>query len=159
MGTNFYAHIKPSKEQHEEMVKLLNQKQYEQLKEMINDVMVKYHIGKRSYGWQFLFSPHKSKNAWEQEMPWENTLQSIKDFLAREDVEICDEYGTQFTPEQFWDEEIGDSLYNDPEKYINVKQYYESGTDGLEHAWWVKPEDHEFITKEGLRFSTTPEFS
>lgn len=51
------------------------------------------HIGKRSAGWQFHFRAHegiRSRQAWE-------------DRVAQVGV-VTDEYGSEYTPEQFWDE-------------------------------------------------------
>lgn len=154
MGTNFYCTKIPTAEEHQKMQELLMEKQYEKLKELIEESNPTYHIGKRSAGWQFLFAPHKSLyQPWETPNPWENTLESIKEYLAREDVVIKDEYGEVFTSEQFWNDEIGYCLYNNLDKYINGEQYDEREMSKFPCA------SHEFTTKEGLRFSTDIDFS
>lgn len=51
------------------------------------------HIGKRSGGWQFHFQAHPG-------------IRSRKDWEARVDEvgTVTDEYGREYTPEQFWAE-------------------------------------------------------
>lgn len=160
MGTNFYAKHIPTEAECEEMQKALTDRQLDKLEELINKSKRKYHIGKRSYGWQFLFAPHIKLrdgfgNSGEVVSPWENTLASLKEYLSRPDVEIYDEYGQKFTPDEFWNEEVGESLYNDQEHYINGEQYY--------HKYHIEKRsaflgDTEFTTEEGLRFSTDEDF-
>lgn len=159
MSTNFYCTVIPTEEQIAEMQSALIKKQMKSLQDMINCYSVTYHIGKRSVGWQFLFCPHIKirKGFWDTghvKSPWENTLESIKKFLAREDVVIEDEYGRKYTSDQFW-KEIGPCLYNDPEYYINGDQYYKRSGE----SWMLINDDFEFITEEGLRFSTDDDFS
>lgn len=77
--------------------------------------------------------------------PWCNNLESLKEWLSKSEYIIQDECGTFFTPEQFWNEEVEESLYNDPDKYINCEQYYKD-----------KPRNfdiREFTSSDGLRFS------
>lgn len=161
MGTNFYAKHIPTEAEYEEMQKALTERQLDKLEELIHESRKKdYHIGKRSGGWQFLFAPHIKLrsgfyNSGKIVSPWENTLESIKEYLSRPDVEIYDEYGQKFTPEQFWNEEVGESLYNDPEKYINGEQYYKKYPNQRSGIFL---EDTEFTTEEGLRFSTDEGF-
>lgn len=156
MSTNFYAVVDAPESAHKQMEQLLSSKRYNELRKILEDSVKEYHIGKRSGGWQFLFSPHKSKDGYGPEMPWENTLQSIKDFLSRPDVHIFSEYDidTYILPDDFWNKEVGASLYNDPDKFINGKQ-----ADEREGHLYRFTESREFTTKEGLRFSDTSEFS
>lgn len=160
MGTNFYAKHIPTEAEYEEMQKALTNRQLDKLEELIKQSQAEYHIGKRSGGWQFLFAPHIKLrrgfgNSGEVVSPWENTLESLKEYLSRSDVEIYDEYGGKFTPDEFWNEEIGECLYNDPEKYINGEQYYQKYPN---QRSGILLEDTEFTTEEGLRFSTDEDF-
>lgn len=159
IGTNFYATIIPTEDQIAEMQSALIKRQMKALQDMIANSSTTYHIGKRSAGWQFLFCPYIKirKGFWDTGhvvSPWNNTLESIKEFLAREDVVIEDEYGRKYTSEQFW-KEIGSCLYNDPEHYINGDQYYKN--TGEQRILFDCP--FEFTTEEGLRFSTCEDFS
>lgn len=160
MGTNFYARHIPTEAEYVEMRNALAERQLDKLSKLIKDSKAEYHIGKRSGGWQFLFAPHVKlrngfRNSGEIVSPWENTLESIKEYLSRPDVEIYDEYGRKFTPDEFWNEEVGESLYNDPEHYINGDQYYEKYPNQRSGSFL---EDTEFTTEEGLRFSTDEDF-
>ena len=82
--------------------------------------------------------------------PWCNNLESLKEWLSKSEYVIKDEYGTIFTSEQFWNEEVKESLYNDPDKYINCEQYYKDKLRDFDIR--------EFTSSDGLRF-TMSEFS
>lgn len=165
MGTNFYK-CRPRKTDRGSIEKV--EKFYKQtLKDIITKGIVsdeiisdfqyelekfkpeKIHLGKRSGGWQFLWNHNNKKY-------YQDNLESIKEFLNDGDGWIEDEYGEIFTPEQLLNDEIGDCLYNDPKKYINGYQY-----DKREncHYTWQKCGQYEYTTSEGLRFSTSTEFS
>lgn len=168
MGTNFYKVLKPkyTKKQKAEINKKINE-QTKKLKEYFNDndyidkydiedyhkmlnelQPVKVHLGKRSWGWQFLWNHNNEKY-------YEKTLESIKKFLEEDNGFIIDEYGERFTTDQFLNLEIGEAMYNDPERFINGIQHDADG----EHTYsWLKCSDYEFTTDEGLRFSTSTEF-
>ena len=160
MGTNFYARHIPTELEYARMQEALTNRELDRLRELLDASQKQYHIGKRSGGWQFLFAPHIKLrvgfgNSGQVVSPWENTLESIKEYLSQPDVEICDEYGRTFTPEEFWNEEVDDALYNDPEKYINGEQYYQKHP---QEKRYVFDSDMEFTTDEGLRFSTDEDF-
>ena len=114
MGTNFYKVLKPkyTKKQKAEINKKINE-QTKKLKEYFNDndyidkydiedyhkmlnelQPVKVHLGKRSWGWQFLWNHNNEKY-------YEKTLESIKKFLEEDNGFIIDEYGERFTTDQF----------------------------------------------------------
>lgn len=157
MGTNFYAKHIPTEAEYEEMQKALTNRQLDKLEELIKQSKSEYHIGKRSCGWQFLFAPHIKLrsgfgNSGEVVSPWENTLESLKEYLSRPDVEIYDEYGDKFTPDEFW-KEIEESLYNDA-NHINCEQYYQKHPNTMSDIL----QSVEFTTEEGLRFSTDEDF-
>ena len=163
MGTNFYVKRKPSEKDKQHILSLLSEDKYQEIQDFLtNDLNKEYHIGKRSGGWQFLFSPKYARNhstgekiPWMEPYPWEENLQSIKDYIGREDMDIYDEYGEHFTPQQFWEEEVGQALYNDPEKYINGPQYDKKHP---EHKHW-SVKYPEYTNDEGIRFASTYEFS
>lgn len=160
MGTNFYCKHIPTEEEYKKMQEALTNKQLDKLEELLHDAKKEYHIGKRSCGWQFLFAPHIKiregfSNSGQVVSPWENKLESIKEYLSRPDVIIYDEYGTEFTPEQFWNKEIGYCLYNDPENSINGEQYDKKHPNKRSG---ISLDSMEFTTEEGLRFSTDEDF-
>lgn len=152
MGTNFYLKHIPTEKEYQEMQELMMKKQYGDLKKLIESSTVSYHIGKRSSGWQFLFAPHE--DTYGNKNPWGNTLQSLKEWFSNPEYVIEDEYGRQFTPEQFWKDEIGPYLYHSAE-CINGYDY--DAKEG--YKGYLSTSKYEFTTEEGLRFSTDIEFS
>ena len=133
------------------MQKLFIKKQCKALRDKLDKVLHVYYIGKRSCDRQFLFEAGKGDLSpddggyYRNTNSWSNNLQSLKEWLSKPEYVIQDEYGEIFTPEKFWNEEVGESLYNNPEKYINCEQYYKD-----------KPryfDNREFTSSDGLRFS------
>lgn len=94
----------------------------EQLHEVIdnlffNDDVKGIHIGKRSYGWQFLWDPHEFHY-------YKPNKEALIEWLKS--GEIIDEYGKVFTFDEFWNDEIGHCLYHDSDKCINIDDYYKT---------------------------------
>lgn len=154
MGTNFYLRRKLTIKENRKILDFINSKYMEFTNQVVNNIyniesfldtftrevtnetkeyIKEIHIGKRSYGWQFLWDYHSSKY-------YKANLKDIKKFLANPDYEIVDEYGRVYTLTQFFDEEVGESLYK--------------GKNGLEEG----PNSYFFIS-DGLRFSIYEDFS
>lgn len=165
MGTNYYkvkpknppfTEIKKTMESFDELVNKLTDEGYiteyeidnffSQLKEF---VIEEVHLGKRSGGWQFIWNHNNKKY-------YEDNLESIKRFLSNGEGWIEDEYGERFTVEDFLNEEVGASMYNDPKRFINGRQYDEREKCMYEYE---RCATHEYTSKDGLRFSTSTEFS
>lgn len=145
MGTNFYAkRIPTSQEIKEAKAKLgkmlIGALDRGEFNEYLDKVDTWVHLGKRSYGWQFLWQENKDY--------YDSNLKSIKEFLKQPNWEIYDEYDRKFTVKQFFEEEIGESLYNNPEKYINLEQYYNKHPNEF-----IISTDHEYNREDGLRFA------
>ena len=135
MGTNFY-YIRPIPQSKKtEMKSRIDEiNNIEDLYEMITDVLEPHvdpttednvyniHIGKRSGGWQFLFSLAISDYCESL------TKEGILDWL-RTGI-IVDEYGEKYTPEQFWKECVDDcsngKISNENDQVINGLRF----TDG-----------------------------
>ena len=150
MGTNFYAQAKITKKQRENAKQLLN----EAMKMIDNNDIIchndnvidnlsydlrealstEIHLGKRSYGWQFLWNFNNGKY-------YAKTLASIKEFLK--DKTIYDEYDNIYTLDQFFNDEIGHCLYKTNELL--------DGSEGEYHD--------QYTYNDGLRFSVTDCFS
>ena len=160
MGTNFYLKQKLSEQEKEKAIELLNLNDYEELREMLPN---KIHIGKRSGGWKF----HWDHNYFKFFKP---SKESLIEWLKS--GQIVDEYGDEFTFDQFWNEEIDHFLYEGYDMASFAKKYpHES------HGWWDRegrkqellrrcPElkDVEFSNQgdfyiDGLRFSILTDFS
>lgn len=154
MGTNFYLRKKLTSEESREIFKFIKSKYEEfdsqvikniygidyalddfiyEVKEFTRQYINEIHIGKRSFGWQFLWDYHGGKY-------YRASLEDIKKFLSNPDYEIVDEYGETFTFEQFFNEEVGKSLYE--------------GKNGLEEGL-----SSYFFISDGLRFSSYEDFS
>lgn len=103
--------------------------------EMISDIIPeRVHLGKRSYGWQFLWDYHDGRY-------FKANLESIKKYLK--DKIIFDEYDEVFSLDQFLNEEIVDYLYN---------------TDGKLHDG-IETLSSDYFISDGLRFSKSEDFS
>ena len=68
-----------------------------------------------------------------------------KEIVLDDVIATLEDNGGEFTPEQFWNEEVKESLYNDPDKYINCEQYYKDKLRDFDIR--------EFTSSDGLRFS------
>ena len=135
MGTNFYAHIIPTKKRQEEIKEALDKGSFREITQLVNSTYGNYsewdgraeiepygiiHLGKRSGGWKFLWNPntyvvrhgHYDENRnWIQDPDtgyylYPLTKKGIKAFIDREDVEIYDEYGNIQDKEKFFKEAI-----------------------------------------------------
>ena len=95
------------------------------------------HLGKRSYGWQFLWDYHNGRY-------FNPNLDSIKEFLSQDDIIIYDEYENFYEVEQLFNDELSDCLYKDA--------IHDDGMGGEYSKYFFKSED-------GLRFSKFEDFS
>ena len=141
MGTNYYARIKADKEKRDELVELITREDtayYDRIVELANELYGDaffvnseqsligsvIHIGKKSYGWKFLWEHHlyivKNGHIEERDIGKgrikieyvddPDTLYSlygklskknIREFIMREDIDIYDEYGELQNKEEF----------------------------------------------------------
>lgn len=155
MGTNFYRCKVYTPEEQSELHSLLDkwfagevdEWDFTSRLEELRDSH-RIHLCKRSCGWQIL---------WQKHPYYEDNLESIKNFLQEPGTYIKDEYGDQFTLDQFLNDELEgkrcskylrDDLYNH-EKYINDPTVQHGPYDY---------ESREWTSKDGLRF-TNDEFS
>lgn len=111
MGTNFYKVKTLTREEKDKLIDAINNDRVTNgdfyslhFRDENNDDIVipnkEVHIGKRSGGWKFLFD----HNDWayyprdkDKFVEWVNDPSTGK---------IVDEYGEEYTPEQFWNEEV-----------------------------------------------------
>ena len=100
------------------------------------DLEKEIHLGKRSYGWQFLWDYHNGKY-------FNPDLNSIKKFLSQDDIIIYDEYENFYEVEQLFNDELSDCLYKDA--------IHDDGMGGEYSKYFFKSED-------GLRFSKFEDF-
>lgn len=150
MGTNFYYRIPIKSRKIKELQNLITKNpNFDKLKDEIYKIENKnnIHLGKRSYGWQFLWDYHKGEF-------YQPNLKSIKDFLSNGIGEIYDEYGQAFGVDEFFNDEIKDFLYLD-DKHCNIDTYVDP--DG--HSSKYRGSNFEFTSDDGLRFSHSENFS
>lgn len=150
MGTNFYYKIPLKKREVKELRDMITETpDYDEITYKLDEVKDSHevHLGKRSYGWQFLWNYHNGKY-------YKPTLASIKDFLENGGGHIEDEYGEVFTIEQFFGDEIKNFLYKD-DNHCDAYSYHEKH---LEDPLTYDITMHEF-TNDNLRFSRHDEFS
>lgn len=129
MGTNFYARIIPAIEKQEELIKAIQDNDFDKIKTLVStmygSIDIDYstdkiiggevHLGKRSGGWKFLWNPNiytrrKYKieemqliiYGYEGKYLYPLTKEGIKSFIEREDVVIYDEYGEKQDKEEFY---------------------------------------------------------
>lgn len=159
MGTNFYCKHKIPEHKRKafiDKVNTLSAKLIEESKKEVSDFepilydfkdhidsefdTKEIHLGKRSYGWQFLWDYHNG-------LYFQPTLKSIKEFLSNKDLIIYNEYGEMFTLDQFFNNELKSCLYKD-----------ENHTDGSDDSSIIQWHNHYFIN-DGLRFSKFEDFS
>jgi len=166
MGTNVYMRRIPTSAQKEDLKQLLK-KQYEEAIESIdrdedlhparedwrladeiektrNRIYEEIHIGKRSCGWKFLFAPNPQH--------YDETKESILQFLHQDGWQLFDEYGDKIDPDLFWDE------------YVTRM---EDGWTGETYDKWEREQgnyyrvscaSHEHVTPAGLRFARDADF-
>lgn len=151
MGTNFYYKTPLKKRDKHILHKIINtlpESDIYDLKEKLNEIeqRMSIHLGKRSYGWQFLWDYHNGNY-------YDASLKSIKKYLNDRNGWIQNEYDEKFTIEEFF-EEIKDSLYKN-EKHCDAYQYYQNHP---EEPLYYNINEHEFQSKDGLRFSYDENF-
>ena len=151
MGTNFYYIIPISESKQQELKDMITSKpDFYDLKNEIELVerRHKIHLGKRSYGWQFLWDYHGGKF-------FEDNLQSIQEYLKNSGGEIQDECGEKITVENFFNDELKSCLYKD-DTHDTLESYYAKYPE--RDRWGISPSREEFISKDGLRFSKNQDF-
>lgn len=145
MGTNFYAVIKPGTRSKDIIKNSANrvldalEKNYDELEDAIMElkdnaeVLMKHnkvHLGKRSYGWAFLWDLNNGEY-------YSPTLKSIEEFVKKENATIEDEYGKAYTWDEFIGEELKGWLYPDKAK-VSIKEVRDLfGSDKMGRADWV----------------------
>lgn len=160
MGTNFYLQRKINNDVKHEIITHLQDDDYEKVNEILSEYRP-IHIGKRSCGWKFLWDCHNFRY-------YRPTKESLNDFLKS--GQIFDEYGSKFSFDDFWNNEVKDYIDNG----WDLKTYYEDvkefpcyrhkpsqrELDDLgEYKDIVKPNSYGEFYIEELRFTVGEDFS
>lgn len=128
MGTNFYAILPVKKRTTNKLRKLASKLDTQQLINLEDEMYdihqdlkcYKVHLGKRSYGWAFLWDANDLKY-------YEPTLVSIKKFIDDNHAKIIDECGEEFTWDQFINDEIKHCLHPSIKPIMTVDELKETG--------------------------------
>ena len=99
------------------------------------------HLGKRSSGWKFCWNFHNNKY-------YSNKEKLIKFVLSGR---VVDEYGDEIDPQQFLDMAFE---WGQPDGLITDYNYIREN-----HRWMSNPQDYVDKIIDGLRVSTSTEFS
>ena len=199
MGTNFYARIIPKEEDKQKLIDFIKYNHFNVIEDLASELYGRrneytrrgnvIHLGKRSGGWKFLWNSNVIRYAdgyldenkqyvpvYKYDYVYPLTKQGITDFCNREDVIITDEYGEQYTPEDFLEMAFS---WGQPDGYTG-KTYEEShkGETGYRNYYWSEKYQRGMHTKDdemwfdlgyiveyynfesdGLRFATSINFS
>ena len=101
------------------------------------------HLGKRSSGWKFCWNFHKDKY-------YSNKEELIQFVLSGR---VVDEYGEQIDSQEFLDMAFA---WGEPDGLVADKEYFDSTNH---HSWMSNPSDYYDKIIDGLRVSSSTEFS
>lgn len=157
MGTNFYAKRIPTQEQLNDIANFVVNGKLGSAQEIINEANKEIHICKRSGGWQIGFD----HNWGEYYQP---NAKSLIEFLDRPDIQIIDEYGVEYTFNEFWSMVL--EWNADPSNYLTSKSYMEEYCEYYLCAGDIRrvkevfniDTDYNDFEVDGLRFSVYTNF-
>ena len=164
MGTNFYMKRILTEDDIQKIGELSTQRLFDELQNYVTEMNEEIHIGKRSGGWKFLFNHQDGKYFDPRHQ------ESLKAWLDDPHYKIVDEYGEEYTFENFWQitrdwdarELVWDSTsYNEYKR--SRGNYYDTicsivVANKIHEMFGVRPLYHDFWL-DGLRYSTSTEFS
>ena len=156
MGTNYYIVRKVDEESISRLNQSLQEGKIYQSEEIVDEIKsdMVVHIGKSSYGWEFLFNYNNFKY-------YQPTRSSISDFLEKNKDCFFNEYGEKVDITEFWDmvdKKIGQ--FNNERYYMeheNRNLYFRDMDIFKDELEKYKPRYYEFYN-DGLRFSTSCDF-
>ena len=135
MGTNFYLRRNLSNDQKELLKQYIDQDEYDKIRDNLPEDI---HIGKRSYGWKFLWNANKFQY-------FKPNIESLYEFLKSGD--IYDEYGEKYTFGQFINDELKNCIdtgydiesYSKQEKCANVYPECTGACDDFTQRYGITP--------------------
>jgi len=101
------------------------------------------HLGKRSGGWKFCWNFHNGK--------YYNTKEELLNFIRK--GRVVNEYGGQIDVEEFIEMALN---WGQPDGMVADKEYFDKTEH---HRWMSNPEDYYDKEIDGLRVSSSTEFS
>ncbi len=179
MGTNYYAHIIPTRERKQELHDAIEANDFRQVKtlvgEMYGSIEKSYnesneliggtvHLGKCSCGWKFKWNPnvyvqrngHREGSKFVPDPDtgiylYPLTKKGIKAFIDREDVLIYDEYDELQDKEEFWQMALNWGYEKGNEGY-DAASYHEENPGIPE--WECRSDLINILEREGYQFVT-----
>jgi hypothetical protein len=109
--------------------------------EFIEDISI--HLGKRSMGWKFCWNFHNNKY-------YSNKEELIKFVLKGR---VVDEYGEEIDSQEFLDMAFA---WGEPDGLVGNKEYFDRTAH---HRWMSNPSDYYDKEIDGLRVSSSTDFS
>lgn len=101
------------------------------------------HLGKRSMGWKFCWNFHDNK--------YYSSKEELIQFVLS--GRVVDEYGEEMDPQEFLDMSFA---WGEPDGLVADKEYFDSTNH---HSWMSNPQDYYDREIDGLRVSSSTEFS
>jgi hypothetical protein len=101
------------------------------------------HLGKRSGGWKFCWNFHKDK--------YYSSKEELIQFVLS--GRVVDEYGEEIDSQEFLDMAFS---WGEPDGLVADKEYFDTTEH---HRWMSNPEDYYDREIDGLRVSSSTEFS
>ena len=152
MGTNFYAKRIPTQADLEKVSTATMNGKLDEAMEMLAELNERVHICKRSGGWKMSFDHNDGRY-------YEPNRKSLEEYLSKSDIQIVDEYGTEYSWGEFWkmvDEwntmpnNFRDSEFvyrEDPSTYICREDIAK-----CKRLFGIETKYNDFTDKYGLRF-------
>lgn len=155
----------PTEDDIQKINELTTQRLFDELQNYVTEMNEEIHIGKRSGGWKFLFNHQDGKYFDPQHQ------ESLKAWLDNPFYKIVDEYGEEYTFEEFWQmtrewdanprNKWDSTSYNEYER--SQGKYYDTScsrdvANRIYEMFGVRPLYYDFWL-DGLRYSTSTEFS
>lgn len=177
MGTNFFAHIIPTKERKNKIKEAIDNDDFQTVKRLVEETYyspTKYnvegnniHLGKRSSGWKFLWNPnwyqirkghsevdsegnyHWIDDGYTIHKYYDLNKKSITDFINQDNVVIYDEYDEKQNKQEFIDMAFG---WNDGWDSDSYDEY-----EKQQNPSYISPvyrsEYTDFLENEGFKLS------
>ena len=154
MGTNFYLRRNLSNDQKELLKQYIDQDEYDKIRDNLPEDI---HIGKRSYGWKFLWNANKFQY-------FKPNIESLHEFLKSGD--IYDEYGEKYTFDQFINDELKNCIdtgydiesYSKQEKCANVYPECAGACDDFAQRYGIVPNIYGEFYIDKYRFTIWDDF-
>jgi hypothetical protein len=109
--------------------------------EFMDDTSI--HLGKRSSGWKFCWNFNNNK--------YYSSKEELIQFVLS--GRVVDEYGEEIDSQEFLDMAFS---WGEPDGLVADKEYFDTNEH---HRWMSNPEDYYDLEIDGLRVSSSTEFS